>query len=113
MPGAVQATRNRGLHGGEEGGGEVLGCLKISGGFKVSRAVKSRSEESQSYRRDFDDEVYDGLMDCLGIGRMSNCTHIYRVEEYRKTNGDFVKVVRVYTCVKCGARSTVSWTEHV
>jgi hypothetical protein len=85
----------------------------IRGGSGMSKVRRSQSEESWDYRRDFDDEVYDGLIEGLGIGRMNNCTHAYRVEEYRKTNGDFIKVVRMYTCVKCGARSTVSWTEHV
>ena len=77
------------------------------------RARRSRSEESYSYRRDYDDETYDLLANDLGLGRVNSCTHIYKMEEYRKKNGDFIKVVRVYTCVKCGARSTVSWSEHI
>jgi hypothetical protein len=79
----------------------------------MSRAVRSRSEESLSYRREYDDETYDLLANGLGLGRGNSCTHMYRVEEYRRTNGEFVKIIRIYTCVKCGVKSSITWSEHV
>jgi len=47
------------------------------------------------------------------LDRINSCRHVYRVKDYTTVNGEFVKTIRVYTCIFCGVRTTVSWSEHI
>jgi hypothetical protein len=49
----------------------------------------------------------------LGLDKMMTCDHRFKVYTKYKKYGEYRKVVRKYVCVRCGARITVSWSEHV
>jgi len=48
----------------------------------------------------------------LGIARTLTCDHEYEYTAIAKPKGEFFKIKRIYTCVKCGAIFTVTWCEH-
>lgn len=61
---------------------------------------------------DLREEQYNSKMKELGVEKMMTCDHKFRVYTKYKRRGEFIKVRRVYRCVKCGIRTVVSWSEH-
>ena len=63
--------------------------------------------------KELDDEAYGMLMRNLGLDKMLRCSHIFDVHNTREAMGDFVRVHKVYKCIKCGITIEYRWCEHL